>query len=85
MYGKNGDIISKFSHNHFNLNLLNNKSFCLISYKDSEKIKKRFKNWNHYAFEQTYYMQSVGNYRENQKRRKELILYNYGLNQPNLI
>ena len=84
VYGKNGDIVSIFSHDDFAKNLINNKSFCLISYNDSKKIKDRFKNWTPYNFDHTYSMKSVGDYYEDQKKRRELILFNYENDQYKL-
>ena len=76
--------MSIFSHEHFAKNLINNKSFCLISYNDSKKIKDRFKNWTPYNFDHTYSMKSVGDYYEDQKKRRELILFNYESDQYKL-
>ena len=41
--------------------------------------KERFdeNDWTHEEFDLTYTMRSVGNYMKDQKKRKELVLYNY--------
>ena len=51
----------------------------LISYNSDQLVKDRFKNWNVAEFDLTYTMRSVGEYMRNQKTRKELLLFNYGI------
>ena len=43
-------------------------------------LRDRFKNWNTAEFNLTYTMRSVGEYMKEQQDRKELVLFNYGLN-----
>ena len=52
---------------------------CLISYNADQLVKDRFKEWNAGEFDLTYTMRSVGEYMREQKQRKELLLFNYGL------
>ena len=51
----------------------------LISYNSSQLIKDRFKEYQAGEFDLTYTMRSVGEYMREQKDRKELLLYNYGI------
>ena len=51
----------------------------LISYNSDQLVKDRFKNWNAAEFALTYTMRSVGEYMRDQKERKELLLFNYGI------
>ena len=45
----------------------------------SNLVKERFDGWNAGEFDLTYTMRSVGEYMREQKDRKELLLYNYGI------
>ena len=51
----------------------------LVSYNSSNLVKERFDGWNAGEFDLTYTMRSVGEYMREQKDRKELLLYNYGI------
>ena len=85
VYGKNGDIIENFSHETFAKHLVTKTSSCMISYNDSDVIKKRFKSWKSYIYKHRYSMKSVGNYHKDQKNRNELILFNYTQPQMNFL
>ena len=51
----------------------------LVSYNSDQLVKDRFKSWNAAEFDLTYTMRSVGEYMREQKQRKELLLFNYGI------
>ena len=51
----------------------------LISYNSSQLVKDRFKDYEVGEFDLTYTMRSVGEYMREQKERKELVLFNYGI------
>ena len=51
----------------------------LYQYNSSNLVKERFDGWNAGEFDLTYTMRSVGEYMREQKDRKELLLYNYGI------
>ena len=51
----------------------------LISYNSSQLVKDRFKDYEVGEFDLTYTMRSVGQYMREQKERKELVLFNYGI------
>jgi site-specific DNA-adenine methylase len=53
--------------------------YVIISYNSSQLIKDRFKEYQAGEFDLTYTMRSVGEYMREQKDRKELLLYNYGI------
>ena len=79
LYGKKGDMHKGFDHDGF-------ATICdrfvgpqLISYNSSQLIKDRFKEYQAGEFDLTYTMRSVGEYMREQKDRKELLLYNYGI------
>ena len=79
LYGKKGDMHKGFDHDLFAE--ICNKSSCsqLISYNADEKVTDRFDGWNMDAFDLTYTMRSVGEYAKEQKKRKELVMYNYDI------
>ena len=79
LYGKKGDMHKLFDHDGF-------ATICdrfvgpqLISYNSSQLIKDRFKDYEVGEFDLTYTMRSVGEYMREQKERKELLLFNYGI------
>ena len=79
LYGKKGDMHKGFDHDGF-------ATICdrfvgpqLISYNSSQLIKDRFKEYQAGEFDLTYTTRSVGEYMREQKDRKELLLYNYGI------
>ena len=79
LYGKKGNMHNKFNHDSF-------ATVCdrfigpqLISYNSSQLVKDRFKGWQTGEFDLTYTMRSVGEYMREQKERKELLLFNYGI------
>ena len=79
LYGKKGNMHNGFNHDSF-------ATICdrfvgpqLISYNSSQLVKDRFKGWQTGEFDLTYTMRSVGEYMREQKERKELLLFNYGI------
>ena len=78
LYGKKGMMHKAFGHDIFSENCSQHEGHQLISYNDSQLIKDRFKGWNSDTFPLTYTLRSKGSYLEDQKKRKELVLYNYG-------
>jgi len=56
----------------------------MVSYNADQFVKDRFDGWNQLELEWTYTMRSVGNYMEEQKGRKELVLTNYNIEQGSL-
>ena len=78
LYGKRGNMHEGFDHDEFAKNCNECDMDMMISYNADQSIKERFQGWNELEFDHTYSMRSVGNYMENQKDRKELVLTNYG-------
>ena len=78
LYGKKGNMHLTFDHDEFAKNCNECDMDMMISYNADQSIKERFQGWNELEFDHTYSMRSVGNYMENQKDRKELVLTNYG-------
>ena len=89
LYGNKGSMHKGFDHDKFAADCDTNNMDQLVSYNSDQLVKDRFKNWNAAEFDLTYTMRSVGEYMREQKQRKELLLFNYGieglveLDQPN--
>lgn len=79
LYGKKGNMHKGFDHDQFAKYCNESDADQLISYNSDQWVKERFdeNEWTHEEFDLTYTMRSVGNYMKNQKKRKELVLYNY--------
>jgi len=77
LYGKRGNMHSKFNHDHFAIKCDRFVGPQLISYNSSQLIRERFKDWQAAEFSHTYTMRSVGDYMKDQHERKELVLFNY--------
>ena len=79
LYGKKGSMHKGFDHDLFAADCDSCSMDCLISYNSDQLVKDRFKSWNAAEFDLTYTMRSVGEYMREQKKRKELLLFNYGI------
>ncbi len=79
LYGNKGSMHKRFDHDKFAADCDANNMDQLISYNSDQLVKNRFKNWNAAEFDLTYTMRSVGEYMREQKQRKELLLFNYGI------
>jgi DNA adenine methylase len=79
LYGNKGSMHKRFDHDKFAADCDANNMDQLISYNSDQLVKDRFKNWNAVEFDLTYTMRSVGEYMREQKQRKELLLFNYGI------
>jgi DNA adenine methylase len=79
LYGKKGSMHKGFDHDLFAADCDSCSVDCLISYNAEQLVKDRFKSWNAAEFDLTYTMRSVGEYMREQKKRKELLLFNYGI------
>ena len=79
LYGNKGSMHKGFDHDKFAADCDANKMDQLVSYNSDQLVKDRFKNWNAAEFDLTYTMRSVGEYMREQKQRKELLLFNYGI------
>ena len=84
LYGKKGNMHLTFDHDVFAKNCNECDMNMMISYNADQPIKDRFQGWNELEFDHTYSMRSTGDYMENQKGRKELVLTNYSLEQGSL-
>ena len=81
LYGKKGEMHKKFDHDDFATYCENFRAKLLISYNSDQLVKKRFKDWNVAEFDLTYTMRSVGEYMREQKSRKELLIFNYNIEE----
>jgi len=79
LYGCKGSMHKGFDHDKFVADCDNNDMDQLVSYNSDQLVKDRFVNWNAAEFDLTYTMRSVGEYMREQKKRKELLLFNYGI------
>jgi len=79
LYGRKGSMHKGFDHDKFAADCDACNMDQLISYNSDQLVKDRFKNWNAAEFDLTYTMRSVGEYMREQKQRKELLLFNYGI------
>ena len=79
LYGRKGSMHKGFDHDKFAADCDSNDMDQLVSYNSDQLVKDRFKNWTAAEFDLTYTMRSVGEYMREQKKRKELLLFNYGI------
>ena len=79
LYGNKGSMHKGFDHDKFASDCNTCNMDQLISYNSDQLVKNRFVNWNMVEFDHTYTMRSVGEYMREQKQRKELLLFNYGI------
>ena len=79
LYGRKGSMHKGFDHDKFAADCSACSLDQLISYNSDQLVKDRFKDWNVAEFDLTYTMRSVGEYMREQKKRKELLLFNYGI------
>jgi DNA adenine methylase Dam len=79
LYGNKGSMHKRFDHDKFAADCDSNDMDQLVSYNSDQLVKDRFTNWNAAEFDLTYTMRSVGEYMREQKQRKELLLFNYGI------
>ena len=79
LYGRKGSMHNGFSHDGFAADCDRFIGPQLISYNSSQLVKDRFEGWEVSEFDLTYTMRSVGEYMREQKERKELLLFNYGI------
>ena len=85
LYGRKGSMHKGFDHDKFAADCDKHDIPMLISYNSDQLVKDRFKDWhnrwNVAEFDLTYTMRSVGEYMREQKTRKELLLFNYSIEQ----
>ena len=79
LYGKKGSMHKGFDHDKFASDCSTCDMPQLVSYNSDQLVKDRFVNWGAAEFDLTYTMRSVGEYMRDQKQRKELLLFNYGI------
>jgi len=81
LYGNKGSMHKGFDHDKFAADCNSNNMDMLVSYNTDQLVKDRFLGgkWTAAEFDLTYTMRSVGEYMREQKQRKELLLFNYGI------
>ena len=80
LYGKKGGMHKGFDHDKFAEDCNNSSTDMMVSYNSDQLVTDRFTDskWRASEFDLTYTMRSVGDYMSDQKKRKELLLMNYG-------
>ena len=79
LYGRKGSMHKRFDHDKFAADCDRFVGPQLISYNSDQLVRDRFEGWNASEFDLTYTMRSVGEYMREQQKRKELLLFNYGI------
>tara|TARA_Y100001970_G_C14095833_1_gene782610 strand:- start:193 stop:1044 length:852 start_codon:yes stop_codon:yes gene_type:complete len=81
LYGRKGSMHKGFDHDKFAEDCNQSSVSQLVSYNSDQLVKDRFTGlqWKAAEFDLTYTMRSVGEYMRDQKERKELLLFNYGI------
>ena len=77
LYGKDGDMHKSFDHERFCASVHAHSSPMLISYDNNELIKSMYSDFHSESFMHTYTLHSGKNYRAEESKRKELVLWNY--------
>ena len=93
LYGRKGSMHKGFDHDKFAADCSNHMNIdMMISYNSDQFVKERFvprlcwgcepssseeRLWHFVDFGLTYTMRSTGEYMRNQKKRQELLLFNY--------
>lgn len=84
VYGKDGDMHKSFDHTRFAESVSNCSAQILLSYDNNDLIKSLYPTFSSETFDLTYTMHSGKQYREDEKDRKELVLWNYETEQGTL-
>ena len=86
LYGNKGSMHKGFDHDLFAARCGVNSMDMLVSYNSDQLVKDRFTDpeWKAAEFDLTYTMRSVGEYMREQKKRKELLLFNYEIRTEGL-
>ena len=79
LYGRKGEMHKRFDHDLFARNCDLHTMDLMVSYNSDQLVRDRFKGWAAAEFDLTYTMRSVGEYMNDQQKRKELLLLNYGI------
>ena len=79
LYGDSGDLHKIFKHEEFFEVCHQLEAHQLISYNSKNLIKNQFIGYDMSDYDLTYTMRSTGNYMEQQKKRKELVMKRYDI------
>tara|TARA_Y100000310_G_C20583590_1_gene764242 strand:- start:368 stop:1246 length:879 start_codon:yes stop_codon:yes gene_type:complete len=77
IYGNKGDMHSSFDHKEFHECVDSSKNMIMITYNSKDTLRTAYSNWTNIEWDLTYTMVSTKNYRENEHKKKELLLLNY--------
>ncbi len=81
LYGRMGEMHKGFDHDNFAHNCDLHSMDMMVSYNSDQLVRDRFRGWAAAEFDLTYTMRSVGEYMRDQQKRKELLLFNYQLEE----
>jgi len=77
LYGKNGEMHKGFNHLKFAVDCRLRDAQMMVTYDSNPELIELWKDWYPESWDLTYTMHSGKNYRENEKKRQELLLTNY--------
>lgn len=81
LYGRKGSLHKNFDHSAFYDNVSTCNHNWLVSYNSTEEIRNKWNLFQQHEFELSYFMVSTGTYREKQKKKNELVIKNYSLQE----
>ena len=77
LYGKDGGMHKGFNHLKFAVDCRLRDAQMMVTYDSNPELIELWKDWYPESWDLTYTMHSGKNYRENEKKRQELLLTNY--------
>lgn len=78
LYGLNGNMHKGFNHIEFAEDIKATNANVLITYNANDQIRDLYQGWHCDEWDLTYTMRSDKMYSDDQKKRKELLIRNYG-------
>ena len=77
IYGNKGNMHDTFDHKDFHQCTDSSGNMVMITYNSNDTLKQAYQGWTQREWDLTYTMVSTKNYRENEHKKKELLLLNY--------
>lgn len=77
IYGNKGNMHDTFDHKDFHQCADSSGNMVMITYNSNDTLKQAYQGWTQREWDLTYTMVSTKNYRENEHKKKELLLLNY--------
>ena len=82
IYGNKGNMHDTFDHKDFHNCTDSSGNMVMITYNSNDTLKEAYVGWEQREWDLTYTMVSTKNYRENEHKKKELLLLNYDTPKP---